>query len=90
MNGLCKGSAEGVLTSELPRRDQEGTKAANSLKGESMTIVALVMSMILVIGIALRSKEFGLRQYLVIFLITLVQVALLAGYLYRVQPPTLN
>ena len=55
-----------------------------------MTIAALVATLILDIVVALRSRTFGLRQYLVIFLITLVQVAILVYYLYTVKPPILT
>lgn len=55
-----------------------------------MTIVGLILTQILVIVIALRSRSLGLRQYLIIFLISLVQVTIIVSYLYVVQPPTLN
>jgi len=55
-----------------------------------MTIVALVLTQLLVIAVALRSRTLGLRQYLVILLITLIQVGIIVFYLCVVEPPTLN
>ncbi len=55
-----------------------------------MTIGALVATFIIEIIVALRSRRFGLRQYLIIFLLTLVQLAILVLYLYFVKPPTLT
>jgi hypothetical protein len=54
------------------------------------TIGYLVVLMIVVIAIAKNREEMGTREYLIIFLVTVAQVALVVYFLYTVERPPLT
>jgi hypothetical protein len=55
-----------------------------------MPILFVVFLMIVLIGVGKRSREFGLKQCLVIMLVTLLQVGVFVVYMYTMQRPPLN
>jgi hypothetical protein len=52
-----------------------------------MPIMLVVLLMTFLIGMGRRSKELRLRQYVLIFLITLAQVCILVFYIYTIGLP---
>jgi hypothetical protein len=55
-----------------------------------MPIILVILLMIVLIGVGKRSREFGFRQYLVIVLVTFIQVCVFAIYMYTMGRPPFN
>lgn len=54
-----------------------------------MTIVSVILLMVLLIAVAQRTQHLGLKQYLIIILITLIQVGIFVFFMFTMeQPPT--
>jgi hypothetical protein len=51
------------------------------------TIVELIGLMVGLLFVGLRSKEMGMRKYLVIVLVTAAQIGLVVLYLFTVERP---
>jgi hypothetical protein len=51
------------------------------------TIVSLIALMITLISIGKRTKVLGMREYLIIFLVTAFQIIIVVIYLFTVEPP---
>ncbi|HXX62982.1 MAG TPA: hypothetical protein VEO56_04215 [Bacteroidota bacterium] len=54
------------------------------------TIVVLIFLMIGLIVLSKQSQKMGVREYLIIFLVTVAQVALVILYLFTVERPPIS
>jgi hypothetical protein len=54
------------------------------------TIVVLIFLMIGLIAISKQSEKMGMREYLVIFLVTVAQLVLVVLYLFTVERPPIS
>jgi hypothetical protein len=52
-----------------------------------MPIILVILLMIVLIAVGKRSRELGFRQYLLILLITVVQVCIFVIYMYTMERP---
>ena len=55
-----------------------------------MTLIGILVFMLFAIGIGRHSAQFNFRQYLVIALITLLQVGLAVYHMFTMNMPPLN